>query len=92
MGDRIIQFTGDECTHCKEMEPIVEQVEKELGVRFAKIEVWHNSENATYLKSIDVDENGNEFCGGIPFFYNEKTKAKICGNTTVEKLKALATE
>ena len=90
MGDRLIQFYGTECVHCKEMEPIVERVEKNLGVKITKLEVWHNSENAKLLKKYEKDEKGNEFCGGVPFFYNEKTGKKICGNTKYEKLKAWA--
>jgi len=90
MGDRLIEFSGTECSHCKEMIPIIENVEKELNVKFTKLEVWHDSKNARFMESIDKDKNGKEFCGGVPLFYNEKTGAKICGNTTFEKLKALA--
>lgn len=90
MGERLIEFYGTECVHCKEMGPITAKVEKELGVKITRLEVWHDSQNAKLLKGYDVDENGNEFCGGIPFFYNEKTKKKICGNTKFEKLKAWA--
>jgi|TARA_B100001964_G_C14254776_1_gene611787 thiol-disulfide isomerase/thioredoxin len=90
MADRLIEFYGTECVHCKEMEPIIEKIQKELGVKITRLEVWHNSENAKLLQAYDKDENGDEFCGGIPFFYNEKTKGKICGNTKIEKLKAWA--
>jgi len=90
MGDRLIEFSGTECSHCKEMIPIIGKVEKELGVKFTYLEVWHDSKNAKFMESIDKDANGNELCGGVPFFYNEKTKAKICGNTSFEKLKAWA--
>jgi len=87
---RLIEFYGTECTHCKEMEPIIERVQKELGIKITRLEVWHNSENAKLLQKYDKDEQGNEFCGGVPFFYNEKTGKKICGNTKYEKLKAWA--
>jgi|TARA_B100001964_G_C14090447_1_gene534539 thiol-disulfide isomerase/thioredoxin len=90
MSKRLIEFYGTECVHCKEMEPIIEKVQKELGVKIARLEVWHNSENAKLLQKYDKDAEGNEFCGGIPFFYNEKTGKKICGNTSFEKLKAWA--
>ena len=72
------------------MIPIIEKVEKELGIKFTKLEVWHDNGNANFMKQVDKDENGNEFCGGVPFFYNEKTGKKICGNTSKEKLKAWA--
>ena len=90
MRDRLIEFSGTECVHCKEMIPIVEKVEKDLKVKIVHLEVWHNNENAKLMKKYDKDGNGKEFCGGVPFFYNEKTKKKICGNTSFEKLKAWA--
>ena len=90
MADRLIEFSGRECAHCKEMIPIVENVEKELGVKITKLEVWHDSGNKRLMEQYDKDEDGNEFCGGVPFFCNEKTGKKICGNTSFEKLKAWA--
>ena len=90
MGNRLIMFTGTECVHCKEMYPLVEQLEKELGLKVEHLEVWHNAENAAFLESIDKNPDGSVFCGGIPFFYNEKTRKKLCGNQKYEKLKAWA--
>tara|TARA_Y100000310_G_C19961867_1_gene481572 strand:+ start:38 stop:319 length:282 start_codon:yes stop_codon:yes gene_type:complete len=90
VGERLIEFTGEECTHCKEMAPIIEKVEKELNVKFTSLEVWHNNQNAEFMKQVDKDGNGKEFCGGVPFFYNEKTGKKICGDVSFEKLKAWA--
>ncbi|MEK6967206.1 MAG: thioredoxin family protein [Nanoarchaeota archaeon] len=90
MPDRLIMFSGTECVHCKEMHPLVEKLEKELKVKVAKLEVWHNSDNAKFMKEVDKDAEGNEFCGGVPFFYNEKTGKKICGNAKYERLKAWA--
>ena len=90
MGERLIEFYGTECVHCKEMKPITEKLQKEQGIEITRLEVWHNSENSNLMKQYDKDENGNESCGGVPFFYNEKTGKKICGNTSFEKLKALA--
>ena len=90
MGKRLIMFSGTECVHCKEMYPIVEKVEKDLGIKVTRLEVWHNADNAKLMKEADKDAEGNEFCGGIPFFYNEKTGKKICGNTKYERLKAWA--
>lgn len=87
---RLIEFYGTECVHCKEMEPLIARLEKEHNTKITRLEVWHNSENAKLLQKYDKDEHGNEFCGGVPFFYNEKTGKKICGNTNFEKLKAWA--
>ena len=90
MPDRLIMFSGTECSHCKEMHPLVEKLEKELGIKLTRLEVWHNSDNANLMKRLDKDEEGNEFCGGVPFFYNEKTGKKICGNVKYDRLKAWA--
>jgi len=90
MVERLIEFYGTECVHCKDMEPLIEKLNKEHKIKITRLEVWHNSENAKLLRKYDKDENGNEFCGGVPFFFNEKTGKKICGNTSFEKLKALA--
>ena len=89
MKERLLMFSGTECVHCKEMDPIVEKLEKE-GIKMTHLEVWHDSSNAKLMQQHDKDERGNEFCGGVPFFFNEKTGKKICGNTSFEKLKAWA--
>ena len=90
MSERLIMFSGTECEHCKEMHPLVEQLEKETGLKIEHIEVWHNAENAAFLEGIDKNPDGSVFCGGIPLFYNEKTGKKLCGNQKYEKLKAWA--
>lgn len=90
MGERLIMFSGTECEHCKEMYPLVEQLEKETGLKIERLEVWHNAENAAFLENIDKNPDGSVFCGGIPLFYNEKTGKKLCGNQKYEKLKAWA--
>lgn len=81
----LLLFTGLECGHCKKMYPLVEQLEKEKKVKIEKIEVWHNEKNAEKLRKLDDGK-----CGGVPFFYNEKTKAWICGETSFENLKKWA--
>jgi hypothetical protein len=64
------------------MDPLVDRLEEEAEVKIARLEVWHNEENATLLQQLDKD-----YCGSVPFFYNKKTGKWICGNTTYEKLK-----
>lgn len=89
MSERLIMFSGTECVHCKEMDPLIEQLGKE-GIHIEHVEVWHNAENAAWLERIDKNPDGSVFCGGIPLFYNEKTGRKLCGNQKIEKLKAWA--
>jgi len=67
------------------MEPLVERLEKEVGVKVEKYEVWHNAENARKMQEYD---RGN--CGGVPFFFNTETNAMICGEAPYEKLKEWA--
>lgn len=81
----LLFFYGTECIHCHKMDPFIHKLEKENKVKLEKIEVWHNEKNAEKLRKLD---NGK--CGGIPFFYNEKTKAWICGETSFENLKKWA--
>jgi len=89
MGEKIIEFYGTECVHCKEMDPLLEQLEKE-GIHIEHVEVWHDAENAAWLEKIDKNADGSVFCGGIPLFYNEKTSKKLCGNQKIEKLRLWA--
>ncbi len=81
----LLMFTGTECTHCHEMNPSVEKLEKEAKLKVEKLEVWHNAANMKRLQDVDKD-----LCGGIPFFFNSKTGKWICGSATYDKLKEWA--
>ena len=85
MGDYLLDFYGIECSHCKDMDPLIVRLEKELGVKVKKVEVWHNAKNAALLKQ--KDKIG---CGGVPFFYNENSGKALCGAVSYDKLKAWA--
>ena len=87
---KLQMYTGAECVHCKESYPLIEKLEKELKVKVEKIEVWHDAENAAHLDSIDRNPDGSVFCGGVPFFFNEKTSRKLCGSQDYATLKAWA--
>lgn len=82
----IYEFFGTECPHCINMKPLVERLQKE-GIEVKSFEVWHNEDNANMLERIDEGH-----CGGVPFFYNPENKKWICGETTYDELKAIATE
>ena len=84
-GKRLLMFTGTECSHCHEMLPLVEKLEKESRIAVEKLEVWHNSQNKAVLQELDHGK-----CGGVPFFFNEKNGKWICGSTKYEKLKEWA--
>ena len=77
----LYDFYGETCPHCVEMMPIVEKIEKDLGVTIEKLEVWNNEANAKQLEAIDTG-----LCGGVPFFWNDETKTFICGSTDEDTL------
>lgn len=85
LESHLLDFYGTECVHCHEMDPLIERLEEETGVKVQRIEVWHNAQNAEFLMKLDKG-----FCGGVPFMYNTKTNKWICGSTSYEKLKAWA--
>ena len=84
-GTDLIEFYGTECEHCKEMEPLIKKLEEEEGIKITRLEVWHNSKNAELLTKLDKIG-----CGGVPFFYNQKTGNAICGSTNYESFKKWA--
>ncbi|HLC39528.1 MAG TPA: thioredoxin family protein [archaeon] len=81
----LLEFYGIECGHCNTMRPWIEKLEKEIGVKFTRIEVWHNEANAKRMQDIDQGR-----CGGVPYFYNKKSGMWICGAVSYDKLKAWA--
>ena len=72
----LLEFYGETCPHCVEMKPMIEKVEKDLGVSIEKIEVWNDEANAKRMEEIDKG-----LCGGVPFFYNTETKKFLCGSS-----------
>ena len=76
-------FYSDNCEPCVLMGPLISKLEKSEDVRVERLEVWYNQENKKLL---------GEYAGfaTIPFFYNEKTKKKISGETDYKALKNLA--
>ena len=81
----LLEFYGTECPHCIRMFPLVERLEKELGVTVKKLETWHDEANEQERARKDGGA-----CGGVPFFFNEETGAKICGAVDYEMLKIWA--
>jgi thiol-disulfide isomerase/thioredoxin len=81
----LIDFYGEECPHCKNMEPLLERLEREHGLTVKRCEVWHNAANARKLQEHDKGR-----CGGVPFFVNTETGAMICGEDSYDKLKIWA--
>ncbi|MEK7146968.1 MAG: thioredoxin family protein [Patescibacteria group bacterium] len=79
---KLLEFYGEECPHCKKMDSLVERLEKEIGVKVEKYEIWHNEQNAKMMEQYDKG-----YCGGVPFFYNVDVNRWICGDVDYEELK-----
>ena len=83
--NHLLEFYGTECPCCVYMHKFVLRLEKEEGIKIESLEVWHNEKNEKYFMELDKNQ-----CGGVPFFYNLKTKKWICGEAEYEELKAWA--
>ena len=84
-ASNLLEFYGTECPHCVRMQSLVERLEKELGCRVERYEVWHNMENRKIMERYDKDS-----CGGVPFYFNSKTGKSICGETGYDELEVWA--
>ncbi|GMI48984.1 hypothetical protein TrCOL_g6205 [Triparma columacea] len=82
----LLMFTGDNCDHCDQMEPYLKRLEKELGVRVHRFNVWKDQVNFKLFEKLDEGQK----CGGLPYFYNTRTKQCVCGATTFGNLRAWA--
>ena len=80
----LLEFYGEECSHCQTMRPLVERLEKE-GFKVEKYETWHDAENK--LKLWDLDKG---YCDGVPFFINTDSNKFICGEAGYEDLRSWA--
>lgn len=88
---KLIMFYARECPHCKNMMPIVDRLEKETGINFEKLEVWHDEKNADLMRSYRPVIAPK--CGGqlrTPAFFNPDTEDALCGEVEYEKLKKWA--
>ena len=52
-SSHLIEFFGEECSHCRSVEPLIARLQDEEGVTVQRLEVWHNEENAklTYARN-----------------------------------------
>ena len=84
----IIFFHGADCPHCAVMRPIVAKLEKELGVKAKKLEVWNNEKNADKMREfadIIMKAGGGDL--GVPAFVDVKNNEAQCGEMSEKKLK-----
>lgn len=79
----LLFFYGRECPHCLLPKKYVEELNA-LGFDIEKREVWHSEENLKILEELDI---GDDMCGGLPFFINQKNAKTLCGEVTYEDIK-----
>ncbi len=84
-------FWARECPHCRNMMPLVDKLEQEIGIKLEKLEVWHNEDNADLMRSYrDILAPK---CGGqlrTPTFFNTENNDVLCGEVEYERLKEWA--
>lgn len=86
-------FYARECPHCKAMMPLVNRLEKDMGISLERLEVWHNEKNADLMRSYRPILAPR--CGGqlrTPTFFNTETNDILCGEVEYEKLKEWASK
>jgi thiol-disulfide isomerase/thioredoxin len=89
--NKLVMFYARECPHCKNMMPLVDKLEKEEGIKFERLEIWHNEKNADLMRSYGPVIAPK--CGGqlrTPTFFNTETNDVLCGEVEYEKLKKWA--
>jgi thiol-disulfide isomerase/thioredoxin len=88
---KLIMFHGKECPHCRAMHPLVDRLEKEEGIVFERLEVWHDEKNADLMRTYRPLISAK--CGGqlrVPTFLNPEANDAVCGELPYEKLKEWA--
>ena len=88
MKNHLLYFYGEDCPDCIRMHVRIEKLKKEEAIELTSYEVWGNTENDRLCQKYDI--NGE--CGGIPFFFNTKTKKSLCGEVTYKELRDWAKE
>ena len=53
MPTPLMMFYGRGDDYCAQMEPLLQQLEKEEGLTVRKFEVWHNTRNTELLRKLD---------------------------------------
>lgn len=81
----LLEFYGEECSHCIKMRPLVDRLKEEEKVEIQSYETWHHPENVAKMREYDKG-----LCGGVPFFFNTDTGKHLCGATDYETLKQWA--
>lgn len=72
----LLGFGASWCNPCRRMEPLIEKLEKEEGLRLERYDV------STSTGAAEMDrwkERLGSSCAGIPFYVNTRSSGTICG-------------
>ena len=82
----IVEFHSDTSENTEMMEPVLKRLEEDIDTKVRRINISRRKDLYSILESMGHDE-----CGTLPFYYNRRTGQAICGATTYQNLKNLAT-
>jgi len=74
----------------KKMAPIMRRIERQYKTRIVRFDIYSDAAAYRLWLLLDKSPRGASLCGGLPFYYNRKTGAIICGPTTTENFEAWA--
>ena len=73
----IVEFYGQGCPHCKDVDDYVAANNIAQKVQFTKLEVWYNKANATLLSQVAQKCGITSGSVGVPFLYDGVGKCLI---------------
>ena len=82
----LIEFHSDNNDHSRQMEPVLERLEKDLQTKVRRVNISRRREFYGLMEAMGHDE-----CGSLPFYYNRRTAQAVCGATSYLNLKRWAT-
>ena len=83
--ENLLYFYRSTCPFTKKAEPHINCLETTLNLKLTRLETTV-SQNGDLYDSV----GGEEYCGGVPFFYNKETGSTVCGARDCEILKKWA--
>lgn len=78
----IVEFYGQGCPHCADVDAFVKANNINQKVKFTQLEVWYNKSNASLLGQVVQKCGINASTVGVPFLYDGNGKCFI-GETDV---------
>ena len=86
----IVEFYGQGCPHCADVDAFVTANNIAQKVKFTKLEVWYNKNNAALLAQVAQKCGITSNSVGVPFLYDGNGKCLIGETDVVNFYKAQA--